>query len=788
MPRLLEAVLLSIAALVSAHAETARVVVIKADGLGASVLDRWLNERDPSTGKSALPWIDHVFVANGTRLNNFYVRGISLSVPSWSLLDSGFPALIRGNAEYDRVTGRVYDYMNFVPFYFLRAKNLRADMPAVEVLDQAGVPLLIDAFGRDQRLQGMQLFQRGVRWDTLRSTLTRRVRSRTMRQLFNEWQTGFELTSAVNEQVERELVSALADSKVAYLDYFFGGFDHVMHLTNDEASERKAAKELDALVGRLWSAIGRSPLADRTALVLVSDHGMNSDPATYSQGYSLINFFGSSAGGGHHVLTNRYPMEGYKLKGLDPFVYRVVTPSPESKYLTGEAESYPTALLDLDGNERASIYLRNSDVNEMHMLLKRAASQRDVSQREAASQFIALVNRHRGKWHAEAEQLQEELAALRRAIDRKRATTPMKRPKFTAEERASGMADRWTHDRSQLGLWEYQLQTYDAHLAWLREVLKAKPANVASLKMPVRAALDRNRIHELQNYSAGYGPEDFQSINYLRMLKEIRVRNNVQDRVGPEPVDLIAVPVSQDALRAALPEEDWPDRGGVFVYGGEERQALILGRGELIRYFPVRRLRQDESGKLEFERAALTPGFPLRYFEDPDFAGNAAEFLSGWHSEREWFDATHRTRYSNGVIGLFAHFAPPFTLSGGDLWAGAPAGDEPLLRRFVDRLRANASADMLVLANDHWNFNVRGFNPGGNHGSFFRISTHSVLMFAGGGVPKGRAVERPYDSLSFAPTVLELMGRKENRGMPGPLIEELFPGREAHGAASAPRQ
>ena len=82
---------------------------------------------------------------------------------------------------------------------------------------------------------------------------------------------------------------------------------------------------------------------------------------------------------------------------------------------------------------------------------------------------------------------------------------------------------------------------------------------------------------------------------------------------------------------------------------------------------------------------------------------------------------------------------------------------------------------MLVLANDHWNFNVRGFNPGGNHGSFLRESTHSVLLFAGGkdtGIPEGLRVETPYDSLSFVPTILSLMGRPE-ADLPGPVIREL---------------
>ena len=75
---------------------------------------------------------------------------------------------------------------------------------------------------------------------------------------------------------------------------------------------------------------------------------------------------------------------------------------------------------------------------------------------------------------------------------------------------------------------------------------------------------------------------------------------------------------------------------------------------------------------------------------------------------------------------------------------------------------ASLRTDLVVFASDHWNFNVRGFNPGGNHGSFLRISTHSVLLFAGGrntGVANGLRIATPYDSLSLVPTILSLMGR-----------------------------
>src|SRR3569623_621572 len=64
-----------------------RVVIFKMDGLNADLLYRTMREKDPATGKSRLPWFSHVFAENGTIFENFYTRGISLSAPSWSMLD-----------------------------------------------------------------------------------------------------------------------------------------------------------------------------------------------------------------------------------------------------------------------------------------------------------------------------------------------------------------------------------------------------------------------------------------------------------------------------------------------------------------------------------------------------------------------------------------------------------------------------------------------------------------------------------------------------------------------------
>ena len=81
------------------------------------------------------------------------------------------------------------------------------------------------------------------------------------------------------------------------------------------------------LIGRVWTAIQASPLAAQTVLVAVSDHGMNTQPGLYSQGYNLLHFFNSRAGGAHHVVTNRHPLDEFKLRGLDPFVSKWSRPA-----------------------------------------------------------------------------------------------------------------------------------------------------------------------------------------------------------------------------------------------------------------------------------------------------------------------------------------------------------------------------------------------------------------------------------------------------------------------------
>jgi hypothetical protein len=332
-----------------------------------------------------------------------------------------------------------------------------------------------------------------------------------------------------------------------------------------------------------------------------------------------------------------------------------------------------------------------------------------------------------------------------------------------------------------------QVRLYREYMRSVSSLLRDWEKAPSDQLIPPHAMGELNSIYQLQNYIVGPAPgglvldqsgsldwqNSFRRVNYFTFLTGVRMRNVPQPALGSQPVDFVAARVPQQALVKSLPPDLAPDTDGVWVYKDAHNQALILSRGDQLRYLPVKELEETAQGELHFSIEPWRPGLPFALLEDPGFTGSK-EWLDQWHSQRDWLRATHQTVYSNAVDGLFVELSrltpieDPSHLS----------GNNRLVREFQWRERQSVQADLLLMANNHWNFNVRSFNPGGNHGSFFRVSTHSSLLFAGGaktGLPRGLKITEPYDGLSYVPTMLKLVGMPGYRQLPGPVIEELFP-------------
>ncbi len=608
-----------------------RLVILKIDGLPGYYVDRFVQQRDPSTGKSVLPWFEEVFYKNGSRLENFYTRGMSLSGPSWGQLDTGQHLQIKGNVEYDRYTLHAYDYLNFFPYLVAQGLGRSADMPATEVMDQLGIPLFCDAFPFENRYTSAQLYQRGNGWAVLASGFLK-LFPRDPADLIDEWTLGFNFRRTTFDQNERDIVGKLTKRPhIDYYDYYDTSFDHVSHHNNDTASRLKELKRLDLLIGRIWTAIQASSRADETALVLVSDHGFNSDEKVYSQGFNLVRLLGSSSGGGHHVVTKRRLLLDYSLKGVYPFVPLIRTESKDSYYLKGKHSAYPTALLDFDGNERSSIHLRQSDLNVLHILLQQLQKGKLKPEltRAVKGTFFNVITARRKEWKAHHDGLSEELGALRRWIENEEKTVAKLPKTFTDEDRARGIDQA---KRRVIALYEIAQRTesqYRAYLASVGRLLSLDPDTFDPKRVRVEELIapgamgDQNSVYDLQNYVVGLSPEglvlgpdgtldldaSLSRVNYLELFTRQTVRNNVQPAVANRPVDFVALDIPREAIEQELPTDLRPTDDVVWL-SGSQKQALILARstdGEhTYRYLPISDLRQDRQAlQLPPEPASL---------------------------------------------------------------------------------------------------------------------------------------------------------------------------------------
>jgi hypothetical protein len=511
-------------------------------------------------------------------------------------------------------------------------------------------------------------------------------------------------------------------------------------------------------------------------------------------------------------------MLDYSIKGIYPLVPLITSTSPDTYYLKGETTTYPTAMLDFDGNERASVHLRDSDLNTLHILLQQLQRDRlkDQVRQAVFNSFFAVIDRRRAEWQRVLKALQSELEALDRAIIEQRKLWESQPKKFSKEQQDAGLDDAAKRVWVQLDRWQRERREYAEYAQILQNLVSLSAEAFDPNKIKIASVIPKmsmgepNSIYELQNYVVGIGPDgfvlnsdgslniekSFVQIDYFSLLHGVTVRNNVQRGVTNRPIDLIATRLTRDLVLPLIEDRDI-DEDVIWVTAAANRQALLLSRHDAegvlsLRYLPISNLTQDANGRLQFKSISWQSGLPLQIFEDPNLifpGGDRTAWLSEWHTDSEWLQALHKTHYSNGLVGLHEELARHLIekLS----TSNSLSDQERSMRNFARRKRELVEADLLIVANDHWNFDVRGFNPGGNHGSFFRIATHSIFMLAGGpktNLPQGFIVDTPYDSLSFVPTLLAITGNlrddsnpvpelweKGFRTFPGHVVKELLP-------------
>lgn len=275
-----------------------RLILLKFDGLPFELVQRYVEERDPQTGKSLLPWIRRVFYEEGVVFEHFYTRGQSLSGPSWAMLATGRPQPLLSNVEWDRATGRMEDYLNNVLIQYDLLRGRRAHARAVEVLDERGAPLLEDLYEPEEKRIGLELIRRGTSWTALARTVRARFPHDSVEELLARVLGGPDSHEAFDMANEEHLLAHVRDPRFRYLSAFYTLFDHFVHTSNDEALIRELLRRVDRTVGRLYTAIREGPYAEETVLILISDHGVTTRPDVYSQGFNLVNYFTRAEWGG----------------------------------------------------------------------------------------------------------------------------------------------------------------------------------------------------------------------------------------------------------------------------------------------------------------------------------------------------------------------------------------------------------------------------------------------------------------------------------------------------------
>ena len=229
-------------------------------------------------------------------------------------------------------------------------------------------------------------------------------------------------------------------------------------------------------------------------------------------------------------------------------------------------------------------------------------------------------------WSRNVTELALELKTLRFQIADQQKLVDAQPKTWTLDDKRHGRDLEAKRQFRFLERMKTEERLYSAYVAPIQRLLALDPAdfdpgkfNIEEL-VPRRSLGEPNSIYDLAELRRRPIPtglvagddgvldleRSFRHVDYFSALSAIRVRNNVQKDVGPQPVDFIAVPL----------------KDSIWLRRTADRQALIETRVNPsgireLHYLPVANLTQDQSGEPHYDRAAWSSGFPSRNFRRP---------------------------------------------------------------------------------------------------------------------------------------------------------------------------
>jgi hypothetical protein len=772
--------------------ESPKLVMIKIDGLSWFVLEAALDPSGPATdrlphpemfrdahqylqsvlGKRVLlPNFRTYFFLEGVRAETIYSGTLPVSTPSWAMIDTGQPSVVKTNSYFNRFSGRLINYLDQVRESSDLLKGA-GKTTSLWQLDLLGVPILADAFPQGRIWAAIQPYYRGRPHDQLSNLGKHLVTGgqpgrnpfallhRHLKGTVHDLDYPEKNDEAVARLTARKIVEELEGrERYDFINTAFYTMDHQIHLDADYRNILTWLIHVDDWVGGIMAAIQKSGRTRDTLVAVVSDHGLDFDPININYSLPINRWLRDPRFGAHNTIATVVENSAHALstpiRGID---FNRLYESPQSPYgkrVPGGEKGYVTAFTANNGNPRFDAFLRNSDVNRLHLLLLEIRRVRRDT--EKLERIYPVFREHLSlarPWladdlaKAEAASLIFEAQAQQLEIDA--STSSLDSARRLKEE-----AEDFRRVIDGLSRLLSIPEDADGWLRWAKSRFKV------SDYIPKRYLGPPNELRQLKSYVCGWKEEEavrwierpaaFKTIDYPESITSFRAASpNAYGNPHPFAFFSARLPVDEVKL-----ETDRPLRQVIWLKFSQKRGEALIA--------------ESEQGDLLYQPTAPMQFNRLGYSVTPDPDSDPLEYagLAGrWLSPRQWGEGTESSEMTVVPViltDLFRDNHEQF-LDSPHLEERLSAGTVPQ-EEYLSALRfrfEQKTCDFRVWTNRGWNVNSNAHTPGGSHGAFHSMDTRTVFAVWGGSsfpLKRGTLVEGTFFTYDIVPTLLKALGK-----------------------------